>query len=431
MNTSSTKPFFIAFGVSCVVTLCILFSLSEKTPEQSGQKNGNASSVPPEPPNDFIVSENIPPDILFIPGLKSKGVPPEEYSESLHKVFPDSKIDVKKWESNWELLDWPVAVDRAEKTVTFFVEEIERLPDEKRQNLVLIGHSLGGRIAVRTLARLADSNIRIKRGIFLGSAIPDDDPDFEKALTATLMPCINIYNREDYVLRSIYGLTTENTGEKEFQPSALGAFGSFRKYPMAMLLEFGVTPAPNEKQKGQKEKLENHMAIFYIEEIGLQITEKCMHNYLYPPTHIRRWSLTKGDWQEIDNVQNWRLQKNTVSGQSRILSPWDHVLLVDDDEQAKGYFASISMDLRKNTRLNQPIVTPNKDEPIKVPPLPGTSWKTIEEYDGWQLQHGLIRYRIVDNRDYQRLLGFQETNIQQQFAQIKEQLQQRKALDCQ
>ena len=79
----------------------------------------------------------------------------------------------------------------------------ENIEQEEREKTILVGHSLGGAMVVDAMQRLAENNIKICRGIFLGAAIPSNERDIDIAIRASLKPNINIYNCQDYILKHL------------------------------------------------------------------------------------------------------------------------------------------------------------------------------------------------------------------------------------
>ncbi len=376
---------------------------------------------------EVIESVAMPPEILFIPGFKSKNVPEDEYRRMLESIFPDSAIEILKWESNQSLLDWPQAVKLAELSVNGIVEKIERMEAEKRDNLVLIGHSLGGRMAVRTLARLTDKNMRIRRGIFLAAAIPDDDEDIEKAVQSTNMPCINISNREDHVLRKVYGVVGENDLEAHLK-GALGAYGCRRRLPSLSLLEIKVANGSG--------NVTNHNAKDYFADLSRCISDTKLLTSVFPPMKVRRGSMKNNAWETIRQKDGWKLCKHGSTGQCKIESPWGSVVMMDDSDVIWPLYERLEENLAAVNRYNSlKIIVDNEVKPVKVIPLGldrvavnlGFKWETEEECEGWLLQRKEVplvktakTYRVVDNRDILRAQG-DEDSMKKTFEKIKAQ----------
>ena len=137
----------------------------------------------------------------------------------LKEIFPDHEIECYKWDSIP-----PASVDIDEIFGKFYVnakeEEPQRLANYLIENywqdldhLILVGHSLGGVIAVNTVKILARNGRRIDRAILLGTALPADDEALNYILyTGTHNPCINIYKENDGWLQDFQGWRYGNGG---------------------------------------------------------------------------------------------------------------------------------------------------------------------------------------------------------------------------
>lgn len=363
------------------------------------------------------------PFILFVPGFLSRGVSDVDYSEILRGVFPKSEVEIAKWESGLSASDWSVAIDNAELFAEELFEKIEKLDASERGNLVLIGHSLGGRIVIRTLAKLANQNEKIRRGVFLGAAIPDDDSDVSQALRATIFPCINIYSRDDYVLRNVYGTVGEKNTEA-YMKCALGAYGSRLRHPNLAMLEFSIKR--ENKDEIQDKKYDNHLARNYILKLGEYLNDNSNISALFPPMSPRRLSLEKDSWEKVNQIEGWTLYKHILTKQYKIVSPWGNVSVLADEEKALMEYEKLQANLLQAQKINsRTIIVENEDTPLmKVIPTPVfVGWETEEESNGWLLQcNPFGTYRIVDAHDFQRAHG-KKAQMKRVFENIKAQFQ--------
>ena len=122
--------------------------------------------------------------------------------ECVSNAFPEASVEFKAWDG--DNLVWPLSVDSADKESWRFAFEVAMMPPEARTNLTLVGHSLGGRITARVLARLAENGLKVKQAILMGAAIPANDPDLVKMGLATELPVLAVCNPKDHVLRYVY-----------------------------------------------------------------------------------------------------------------------------------------------------------------------------------------------------------------------------------
>ena len=140
--------------------------------------------------------------VWFIPGWLRTAEPHEGIMECVSNAFPEASVEFKAWDG--DNLVWPLSVDSADKESWRFAFEIAMMPPEARTNLTLVGHSLGGRITARVLARLAENGLKVRQAILMGAAIPANDPDLAKMGLASELPVLAVCNPKDHVLRYVY-----------------------------------------------------------------------------------------------------------------------------------------------------------------------------------------------------------------------------------
>lgn len=160
------------------------------------------------------------PQVIFIHGWQ---VIPSDFSLAqahLEIIFPDYEIHFWKW--NAEDINFSIAQQYADASAKDLADSVTKMSPADRKELILVGHSLGGLLAVKAMSYLANQKLKIDRGIFLGAAIPDNDPAIAEAITASQRSNINVYNPQDHLLRDIYGTFNLYQNQRMF---ALGAFG--------------------------------------------------------------------------------------------------------------------------------------------------------------------------------------------------------------
>lgn len=186
------------------------------------------------------------PIIWYIPGLYSSDDPQEKAVQLLQMIYPNAeKIVNVAWEcQNGERIDlddavssgvekafndsnplrgllefalttvgsiserWINALDDVEPTAEFLANKIANdLSSNQRQNLILIGHSLGGNIIIRTLAHLHSRNLSIKNAVLLGAAIENMNRNILLAMGAVQKPICSMVNPEDAALKVFQTVT--------------------------------------------------------------------------------------------------------------------------------------------------------------------------------------------------------------------------------
>lgn len=260
--------------------------------------------------------------VWFIPGWLRTAEPHEGILECVSNAFPEASVEFKAWDG--DNLVWPLSVDSADKESWRFAFEIAMMPPEARTNLTLVGHSLGGRITARVLARLAENGLKVKQAILMGAAIPANDPDLVKMGLATELPVLAVCNPKDHVLRYVYA-TVGGEGAVAF-----GANGT--PTPCENVVEC-VTPTNITSEvdiggiwaKKVIKDIANHHEKFYLEYArrilgGEEPSGKVMVPQDFPGVegHVMDSEIW---WTVLDSSGGWKLEKNKVTGHCRIIDP--------------------------------------------------------------------------------------------------------------
>jgi len=287
-------------------------------------------------------------EVWYIPGWNRTTETNGLAYASCVKVFNDSHCTFKGWDGD---RGWWTAATNADVAATAFANEIAALPVEQRRDLTIVGHSLGGRIVARTLARLTDKNIKIKQGIMLAPAIQVKDPDVYKMGKASEQPVLLVVNPQDVVLKFIFTIS----GVKD--PS-LGADGS--AVPLENVSEYSVPENITEETKvdalwGKSEALKrvcNHLAYFYFTELRRILDGKPSKN-----TQTRvvqgninfEWKVMDKEiwWVVLDSWSGWKLERNRVTGHCRILNPHKRRMAWGSESEMRTAFAKIKLQLQR------------------------------------------------------------------------------------
>lgn len=259
--------------------------------------------------------------VWFIPGWLRTSEPSPGIMACVSNAFPAASAEFRTWDG--DNVVWPLAVDSADKEAWRFAFEIATMPREKRENLTLIGHSLGGRITARVLARLAEKNLRIRQAVLLGAAMPVDDPDLEKMGRASRLPVLAVCNPSDNTLRYVYATVGGEGG------AAFGANGTLK--PCENVVEC-VTPSNLTDQVSVEtswgkmpalKSIANHCEKFYVEYARRILSgEEPSHEIMVPqgfPTVEGRVMDSEVWWDVLETACGWKLEKNKVTGHCRII----------------------------------------------------------------------------------------------------------------
>ena len=286
---------------AAAVSICAVLSCSAGTP----------SPVPQETA-----------EILYIPGWLRNG-PHDDLLAIIGGIFPGTVPRLYRWDN---LHSWKQSVKNADAASIRLAEELAAMPEAQRNRIILIGHSLGGRICVRTLARLGERKIRIRQAILLAAAIPADDPDIPKSFCGTAAPLLNLCNPYDVTLKYGYG----SFGEQMRPP--LGINGCRDRHPHC----FDI-PVPNTitactdlsdrsrlMNLNAVKRLANHHARFYLEYLRRQIGNDFAADVpmMVPQDKVNLEFPVldrKLFWTVEDSCSGWSLQRNKLTGLYRIL----------------------------------------------------------------------------------------------------------------
>lgn len=257
----------------------------------------------------------------YVPGWMRCHATDDEALRVASAIFGERNVALWDWDGN---VRWKPAVANADAAVSRIVAEIEGMPEELRKLLVLVGHSLGGRIVARTLAQLADRGLKIRQGILLGAAIRDDDSDLLRMGGGSGEPVWVICNPDDNMLKYVYATVGGEGG------AALGTNGSVRRLPncreMAVPQDivrqtdiaaaWGVNDAVKE--------IANHYAAFYLSYVSMlrmngerqserNLVLQDLPNLELKVANAGIW------WKTIEIWEHWQLQRHVLTGHFRIL----------------------------------------------------------------------------------------------------------------
>lgn len=200
--------------------------------------------------------------IWYLPGWMRTETPQEGCLAAISNAFPQATIEFKSWNGDRV---WPLAVESADYEVWRLAYELATMPKALRESTILVGHSLGGRMTARILARLGEKNLKVGGAYLMAAAIPSTDPDLGKMGAGSVKNVVSIRNPDDITLRYVYA----TVGGEHAQ--AFGAKGS--EVPLDNVIECLTPSNLTEKveidrtwAKSQTLKdIANHHALFYLE----------------------------------------------------------------------------------------------------------------------------------------------------------------------
>ena len=270
-------------------------------------------------------------EIFFVPGWNTGYHNRIGCVVRLEKAFPDIPIKVKSWNS--KVVYWK-ARKNAEAYSRDLAQEVINMPEKRRRELILIGHSLGGKIVINVLNALVDKGMSVHKAVLLGAAIKRDDPAIRRSLFAVRTRILNIYNPDDALLRTGFVI-----GQ-----NALGSHSWYYSHPRFV------------ERRATKRKFSpyNHYAYLYIEDLQLFVKE------LAPLYSKIRLPGEKGEsvagkkviniddiyWKTTKQHCNWLLQQHYLGGKFRIVDPYCRLrFAIEDAAKAETAFADVCRQL--------------------------------------------------------------------------------------
>ena len=211
--------------------------------------------------------------VVYVPGWHRCAHGEDEALRFVAAAFHEARVSAWDWDGNCA---WRKARGNADAAAARLADELAALSAEERGRLTLVGHSLGGRIVVRALARLGRRGVKVQRAVVMAAAIPSDDADIADFAAATVEPAEIVCNGRDTMLKF---------GHRPFGgegAAALGAVGVAAP-PANSRVSF-VSPetvafAPVAglwAKVGWFRSLAAHYAPFYLEHVRLSADERRM-----------------------------------------------------------------------------------------------------------------------------------------------------------
>ncbi len=262
--------------------------------------------------------------VFYVPGWMRTRTHDDETWHSFTNIFVGAQCMCwNHWDGD---CGWKKAMRNADQAAHRLADEMARMPTGVRTNVTLVGHSLGARIVVRTLAELAGKGLKVKQGILLGAAIPNNDTDLEKAGKASCLPVLAVCNPKDVTLKYAYGAAGGESAP------AFGTDGSPR--PFENMVECPVSATVTEQTEveaawGKSEvikKIASHHALFYLEALraileGIPPENRQM---LVPQgrVNVEMKVIDAGIWWDVlETTNGWKLERNKLTGHCRIIDP--------------------------------------------------------------------------------------------------------------
>lgn len=139
--------------------------------------------------------------VIYVPGWHRCHRGADEAFCAVQTTFPGTIVSTYDWDGNCR---WKNARTNADAAAAKLAGELMSMSDDKLSQLTLVGHSLGARIIVRALAKLAVEGKKIKTAVILAAAMPSNDPDAQNFTAATIEQATIVCNPKDTMLKYGY-----------------------------------------------------------------------------------------------------------------------------------------------------------------------------------------------------------------------------------
>ena len=278
------------------------------------------------------------PDVIYyIPGWRGEGK--GKGDKDLILAFPGAQYKCFDWPGRKK--GWKNALLNSEKVWRHLADELIALSDDERSRVTLVGHSLGARIVVRVLAELGRHRLKVKRGVLLATAIPNDDSDLACMGCGVELRILAMCNPMDSTLKYLYSVLGGEDGV------AYGMDGSADE--LENVNEIAVLTRKTDVSRTLKYALAvacggggflayvflawkcvdtaiNHFATYYLSKLR-DFLDGEINGYEYPLV-VQDWVNLEWEtmnwhvcWDVLSKVDGWELQWNKNSGHCRILDP--------------------------------------------------------------------------------------------------------------
>ena len=167
-----------------------------------------------------VLNYMCPEHVIYVPGWHRCGRGADEAFRAVQGAFPGTVVSSYNWSGNCR---WKNARTNADAEATKLASELMSMPEDERNRLTLVGHSLGARIVIRALAKIAKEGKQVKLAVVLAAAMPANDPDIAAFTSASREEAVIVCNSKDTMLKWGYNLFG---GEKA---KALGLNGPVAK----------------------------------------------------------------------------------------------------------------------------------------------------------------------------------------------------------
>jgi pimeloyl-ACP methyl ester carboxylesterase len=289
----------------------------------------------------FLLMSSFAGEVYFVPGWYSAWKDHGHTGEKIQKLFPDDTVHIRKWDSNRL---WAKAKRNAEICAVELFDEIKNGTPE---NVTVIGHSLGGRIALKCAAYLAQEKIKVNRIILLGTAGKLSPEDIKNCQQVSTLPVINIFCVDDNMLKLfLYKEKTYPLGLAGL-PEPVKHFQQYRMTVPQENIKFRKITLVHHRTAEPFRETFSHLSPKYIEHLEKVLTgnvKECYYD-LAALELIAADGAVKSDFipgfSREDEFDNWHFHTRRFRRRFRITSPTGRIFHYTSETKAKENFARI------------------------------------------------------------------------------------------
>ena len=290
----------------------------------------------------FILPLSAGETVIFIPGWFTEWINYSRHRKLISELFPGAELQVCKWNSNRLWKNAKSSAAKAAETLT-----AKLISAKTPEQITLIGHSLGGRIILDSIAALAAKKIKVKQVILLGSAVKPDDKTLALLSKVSSEPVINICCSRDNILKLYCQEEKEIPLGFAGIPHPVENFRQFRMEIPEKSLKIGkFTVIPAETLETPRQTAA-HLAIYYLKTLQQSFSGEIPEYYLdyaalkkIAGRNSCRMKKRSG-FRDIENVEDWKLAELSGKNVYRIISPEGKTFYYTDKNTAFNNFREI------------------------------------------------------------------------------------------
>lgn len=284
-------------------------------------------------------------EIYFVPGWYSGWKSYSKHQKMLQEIFPEDTIFIRKWDSNrlWE--------NAKNGAAGYALELAGELEKRNTAEVTVIGHSLGGRIALDCAAYFAGKNKPLRQIILLGTAGELSAEDIRNCQKISVLPVINIYCPDDNMLKLFLkkegrypvGLVGLPRPEKHFE--------QYRMLINDQHIRVFQIPVIHRRTAEPFRETAAHLSPHYLRRLGEVIGSRDGQMYVDLPaleTEIAAGGVEKDYYPgffRIDEFDGWKLYHRHYPERFRIDSPTGRKFYFTSETAAKKHFDGIKLAL--------------------------------------------------------------------------------------